>query len=49
MRGLDPRIYGYLHTAGKDVDGRDKPGHDTGSVSGNEETKRALKPNLLSE
>jgi hypothetical protein len=32
MRGLDPRIHGFGATS-KDVDGRDKRGHDGGSDS----------------
>jgi hypothetical protein len=30
MRGLDPRIHVFGDTKEKDVDGRDKPGHDGG-------------------
>jgi hypothetical protein len=29
MRGLVPRIHAFL-VLGKDMDGRDKPGHDVG-------------------
>ena len=28
MRGLDPRIHGFLRGAHEGVDGRVKPGHD---------------------
>jgi hypothetical protein len=28
MAGLVPRIHAFLLLAAKDVDGRDKPGHD---------------------
>jgi hypothetical protein len=30
MRGLDPRIHALNRSAGKDVGGRVKPGHDGG-------------------
>jgi hypothetical protein len=33
MRGLDPRIHALVSSAGKDVDGRVKPGHDDADAS----------------
>jgi hypothetical protein len=30
MAGLDPAIHGFLSDGTKDVDARDKPGHDGG-------------------
>jgi hypothetical protein len=32
MPGLDPGIHDFLPCSGKDVDGRDKPGHDAANV-----------------
>jgi len=31
MAGLDPAIHDFLCIDGKDVDARDKPGHDGGT------------------
>ena len=34
MPGLVPGIHVFLHATCKDVDGRDKPGHDAGRGGG---------------
>jgi hypothetical protein len=34
MRGLDPRIHVFITRTSKNVDGRDKPGHDERKMLG---------------
>jgi hypothetical protein len=34
MPGLDPGIHAFLSISNKDVDGRDKPGHDGAGTDG---------------
>jgi hypothetical protein len=47
MPGLVPGIHDFLHGIIKDVDGRDKPGHDGGATHPSLPTSRSIRAQHL--